>query len=735
MTDLDAKTGAGLKNSPAPRAVVDALSEVVADGIDVHRCLAAKALGQIGSSDAVPQLIKALLDEDEDVRTDAAEALATIVDPASADQLLENLIGDPCSEVKFAAIRTLAQLNDKRVAPLLIRLVKGRDDEILWDEQEFFSSGWDDWVDIQIQAICALADMGVSQAVPDIIEVMKDESAPDIAETVFKALARMGKPGIDALGEYLNDPLTRTRRRAASALASAGSPEVQDLLPYAFSDPAPDVRMAALRALAEINPADTWLLFLLQDKDAGIRAETTRLLQQVPARELLPLLDDASADVRAAALKALDKSTGLSVSPELTDKLAQMTRDDASEVSGAACVALAGLEPDAALENLTELLSDANLDFQVRSGALEGLRRIGNQAASAALIAVVDDEERPVRLAAMAALSGLAKEAPEWPNPAGEALISALNGLYDPDPEPVIEDEPEAPPVELTEESEEAEQIEEPEEEPVLSTMDSILRDAPGLAPAIGLPEHGVDLSPDDMERLAIAKRVVGKRKIPKAQEIVLHEDVRRFAAKVLGDLDHDDVTKALGSALGSDDPETARAAADALARISIGGREIPPEVCGVIFDHLEGAALETKLSLIRVLAGCGGAEVVSTLSELVKEEDRFIRTEAIRALAKVAPESIDFTQFLGDMDPSVRIAAATAVTFSSSTHVVEKLAEFAMAFEGYHRREVARLLRTYDRDNANAAFLQVLRDADKKRYWPVAIEALEELNQFDLQP
>ena len=55
--------------------VCQVLNQILSDGIDVHRCLAAKASGRIGAPAAVQPLIAALLDEDEDVRVDAAEAL------------------------------------------------------------------------------------------------------------------------------------------------------------------------------------------------------------------------------------------------------------------------------------------------------------------------------------------------------------------------------------------------------------------------------------------------------------------------------------------------------------------------------------------------------------------------------------------------------------------------------------------------------------------------------------
>ena len=84
-------------------AVLFKLTELLQSGVDVHRCAAASALGCLGDPRSVEILIEALLDEDPDVRTDAAAALAERPDSRAVDQLMENLVGDPCAEVKISS--------------------------------------------------------------------------------------------------------------------------------------------------------------------------------------------------------------------------------------------------------------------------------------------------------------------------------------------------------------------------------------------------------------------------------------------------------------------------------------------------------------------------------------------------------------------------------------------------------------------------------------------------------
>ncbi len=98
------------------------LVDILENGIDVHRCAAARTLAQTGGAGVGAALAKALLDEDPDVRTDAAASLGTIQDLAQAGALMENLIGDPEADVKKEAIRALVAMRYAPVLPLLRKL-------------------------------------------------------------------------------------------------------------------------------------------------------------------------------------------------------------------------------------------------------------------------------------------------------------------------------------------------------------------------------------------------------------------------------------------------------------------------------------------------------------------------------------------------------------------------------------------------------------------------------------
>ena len=738
VSQSQSKQDAGLQAGLVFGAVCTSLEAVLVGGVDIHRCLAAKALGQIHATSSVQLLIKALLDEDEDVRSDAAEALLKLADPESGQQLMQNLLGDPCTEVKLSAIATLARLGDQRVIPWLQRMVRGRDPEIAWNEEEFHSSGWDDWVEIQVGAIEALAELNAVDTIPDIIAAICHDDAQDLAEVAFKSLARMGSQGLKALAEFLDVEDTRLRRRAAARLASIDSDEVNEALIKAIADPSSQVRSAVLKARVKMSPDDPLLVKLLEDDDVGIRADAALLIGSYYPDILRVLLDDPPEIVRRHTINAIAYINADQIDDVLVERLSAEISSHSPDISVAASSTLAVIAPHSALEILSDLLGNISQPLTARLGALKGLIAIGGDEVVTALLGIVDDEQRQMRLEAMSALANLAAADDNWPNIAGSTLLTALGGGYDPEEEPRE--------VDLISDEQHEREVEEPKnkaefKEPVrveviaqenfpVSTLDSILNEAPGMAPAVGLPQKGIELSRTDMERLAIAKRVIGKKKVKVEPKVTRHDDIRRFAARVLGNLDKEEVIEALAVSLDTGDTETCLAAADSLARICARGVHFSSNVVETIYDNLSTDNLSLKLSLIRALSGCDSDKVVDQLKILLGDVDSSVRIEAIRALSGSSQLEEKAEVLLTDPEPFVRLNAAKAIAADANSENLEKLVDFSFSFEGYHGRRTAALLRKVDKERANTAFLNVLDDPDKKRVWSIAIEALEELNQ-----
>ena len=706
--------------SIAPKDGVCArLCEILRNGADVHRTVAAQALGTIGRPDGVPALLDALLDEDPDVRVDAADALGRVGDPAAAPKLMDNLLGDPCAEVKLAAIDALIAMRHKPLVPWLIRLLKGRDEEVAWDEDEIYQDGWDGWIDIQVKAIDGLARFGETQAVPDIVEALDDEFGQDLSAVGFATLARLDNAGTGALTRYLDGKDRRLGRRAAAALATSDAPGAHDAVSRALVSPSPDIRSATLRALSARNPEDPRLAELLVDRRPVLRAETIRLLGYLYPERVAILLRDSDRDVQQAALELMAREPKSFDGEALHDLLHERLQSQSDTVAAAALKAVAALLGEDALPDVLSVLTDRNLPLARRLAAIAALGAIGGEHAIAGFAAVLGDGERQVRLDAMAQLASFAKlEA--WPNPAGHTLLAALRGELIPEPE----ESPEEP--EVT--------AEDAEDEPVAdviptSTMQAILDNDPHVE-ATGDMSEPV-LTQEDEEFLELSRiRAMRKNKVSPNPTVAPHLDVRMFAARVLGDVPQADVANALALVLAGDDEDVRRAAVDSLARIAAKLGKLPATAMDALEETAAGEDRDLRLYATRAIANVGDAACRDLLRNLLEDEDGFVRAEAVRGLSALSEDAEILEPLLTDEDPGVRESAARAIAAAGAPGAIGQLVDFAFFREGFHKELAAQLLRGIDADTANGRFLDVLEDDDRMRVWLIAMVALAELNR-----
>ena len=727
-TLADLRAGAAAPGVMAD-AVSAALGRVVREGAATQRCLAARALGRIGRPGSTEPLVEALLDADEDVRADAAGALGRFPDARAAQQLLENLLGDPSGEVKLCAIEALAVMGCRDAVPWLRRLLAGRDEEIVWDEDALDAEGWDDWVDIQVAALRALAGMGAKETVPDIVRAIGDEFGQDLTEVGFSALAMLGDAGADALAGYLDDASPRRRRRAASVLGGLDGDIARAAMARAIRDPSEEVRLAAAQALAARDPADERLAGLMRDPRGEVRAEAVRLCGSRHPDRLVQLLDDPAPAVQAAALEAMTGAVGMEADEALSARLRARLGCADPALSAAAAKAFAALVPQEAAGDLVAQLADRDRPQEVRLAAIHALGGLDDGDATNALAEAIGDETRQIRIEAMAALAGQAGRA--WPNRAGDALLAALRGELVPAPEP----EPEA--VEATEEIDGApdeDTVAENEDTVPVSTLEAIIG---GNAPPGDMASPGVEdveLSEEDMEFLSLVKHGQGKKAVPVVPDVAPHEDVRRFAARVLGDIAEDDVARALACVLGDPDDEPddeiVGYAADSLARIGEALGALPPQTADALLRAAATGGRDRRLPAVRALAWIDDRRAEKALRIRLRDDDGFVRAEAVRALARKGRHC---EAQLDDADAGVRLAAAGSLVAAPADNAIERLVDLAFVSDGLHRREAGRLLRRLDPDAAAARFLDVLADPERQRFRPVAIEALEELYRPDV--
>ena len=727
-------------------AVVTALCGILDRGNDVQRCFAAQALGRIGDPAAVDALMASLLDEDEDVRVEAAQALGLIGDERAGAALLGNLVGDPCGDVKVNAAIALGQLRESEAIPLLRKLVRGRDESVVWDDTEIFAGGWDDWLDVQIKAIETLAELGAAEAVPDILAAMNDELGQELSGPAVKALARLGERGIQALGACLEATDERMRRCAAESLAGIDSGLARAVLAHGLGDAASEVRLAAVRALAAHDPGDLRLASLFDDADARVRAEVVRLCGSHHPGRLERTLDDPNDMVQKAVIGVLTSAADIPRPQDLIYRLRVKIRGPSEDVAVAASSALAVLAPDVALHDLVEQLRDQSCPTAVRCAAARALAKLGMEEAVRALQTSVEDNERQVRLEAMVALAQIAI-ADKGSDSARGVLIAALRGEL----VPVRADEPPAQGLErqadstsatsdkdsgasqspspaITDGESSCEQALAIETRWPTSTLKAILeRDAEAMS-AEG-EEQNV-LAPEDLEFLELAQSKPWKKHVPVSPPVAVQEDVRRFAARVLGDVADEAVIRALAAALDDQDRDLRRTAADSLARLADKMGSLPADIAPALITVLADRDRDVRVGAVRALGRSGNQAAVSALARMLKDDDAIVRAEAARMMAKFDAVGPEVIELLADDDPAVRLAAAEAVASQGGPVALAQLTEFAVAFNGFHCKDAARLLREVDASAASGHFVSVLTDRDQQQGWRIAIEILGELNR-----
>ncbi len=299
------------------------------------------SLEQVGVS-AVPVLIEALKDSDEDVRRASAEALGKIQDP--------------------------------QAVPALIQTLKDSDKDVRQASAE------------------ALGKIGDSQAVPALIQTLKD-SEWDVRRASAEALVQIGKPAVPTLIQTLKDSSEDVRRLSAEALGKIQDPQAVPYLSLFQSDS--HFRQALQQMNAEPLPLSQAVPFVARQQHWAVlmRAlpyegvvEAVSQLGSEAVPMLINALKDSDKDVRRLSAEALGKIQDSQAVPALIQTL----KDSYWLVRSASMCALVKIGKSA-VPALIETLKDS--DWRVRKASAEALRRIGDSQALPALQQALQQEQ------------------------------------------------------------------------------------------------------------------------------------------------------------------------------------------------------------------------------------------------------------------------------------------------------------------------------------------------------
>ncbi|HEC24214.1 MAG TPA: hypothetical protein ENI95_14995 [Chloroflexi bacterium] len=193
----------------------------------------------------------------------------SILGDADIIPLLENLTRDPNAEVRQAAIAALGRLGDPLSVPVLGRILRHPE-----------SSTHD-----RLGAVDALARIGVGEALPCLLEALREVRATLVRRRIVSALGSIpGEAATGALVDVLRrSPLAALREEAALALGRRKDARGMLYLCEALDDPDPAVRLACVRALRGFRGeiARAALGYALSDPDERVRGAASRALRSL----------------------------------------------------------------------------------------------------------------------------------------------------------------------------------------------------------------------------------------------------------------------------------------------------------------------------------------------------------------------------------------------------------------------------------------------------------------------
>jgi HEAT repeat protein len=290
-------------------SAVDLLTaQLERDDLDVQRA-AVDALGRAGDRRALPALVALLGPENRDLWIHVAAALARIGDDAAYEPLMR-LIGDADAAVRHAAVGALNSIGHPDMAARVGTLLHSEDPLIRESAVRIAGYfGYPETVETLL-ASCADPVEAVRAAAVEQLPVVEHPRAHEIVTRALQidsgrvraaaatAIVRMDHPEAPALLERaLGDEDAWVRYFAALGLGRlSGSLPLDRLRTLAATDPAPQVRVAAVEALGAASADD------------AVRAVT-------------PLAAAGNLDVAAAAFGVLLRKRPSAVAPAVRDAI------------------------------------------------------------------------------------------------------------------------------------------------------------------------------------------------------------------------------------------------------------------------------------------------------------------------------------------------------------------------------------------------------------------------------
>lgn len=243
--------------------------ECLGDPRGLIRLRVAQTLGDIGGA-ATPLLVAALLDHlNPVVRRAAGKTLALIMDTSTVPDLLHALLNDEDTVVRGSAVGALAKMGEASVPALLSILAdpirsESTKGHAAWaigfigaEAAPFLESAIrSDSIDVRCAAVGAIANLaqqGDERAIQLLIATLSDVD-PNVRSEAASAIGKMAYlPALPNLITALGDPDGEVRRTAAVSLGKLGDRSAIPALEVLLTDDLEPVRVLAKLAITKIE--------------------------------------------------------------------------------------------------------------------------------------------------------------------------------------------------------------------------------------------------------------------------------------------------------------------------------------------------------------------------------------------------------------------------------------------------------------------------------------------------
>jgi len=781
------------ENNLAPACKTDVISrlrELLDNGDEVDKCNASRALGSIGATEAIDDLVLRLRDEDIDVCIDAAEALGKLRADRVVPALLDSLMNDPDGELKTAIVSALGEIRDARSIPLLLEIAEQPPADMLRDSNE----DWDDWWDMQQQAVVALGNMKVEKAIPVLLKLLDDQEALDIEHKILMALVRIGDQGERTVIDQMQSASSLSRRRAAHALSLSTNPATLAPLAAGLKDSSEDVRLSVLQALVDRRATKYLSAIELLNRD---RSEKVRQASILACEELRKWVDaevepevvkqlskDPDAEVRATYLRSLHDKDLKMDEAELQELVYGALNDSSEQVLAAALPLLPRLSDVSANETLLiDLLQRPKLSLQLMQICIQTLVRLSrwNERIAQALTRLINHQDSAIRLAALQGLMSLEngvdalKMANQDDSPI-DIVNQALNGRI------VLEVEVASPQETAGEALDQADAdaasgapaADEEEAQAVNSTLESIMQDNRIVESSLreASPPLQSELDPEsplnEYRDLVQSNIVRGEWLFDQKEKVSAARDVPRLAARVLSSIPaHLSAQKTTGiidsllSALNSSDDKLRCHAAEAIMLIALDNPKTPgiEYTYGGLVTQFHNEQWDLKLACMRALAAIRNRAAIPIILSALEHQRTALRVQALNSITDLQlhgdpllknthlpadPPTLTewvntLIDCLQDAETGVRYAAVANLESCLQDEeisqqaeliktVIEKIVSAAFNNRGGRTRDMALVLKQVAPEQGTANLLQRLKELPGSYDRRFAIEMLEEM-------